>query len=77
MTRSQFGASHICLTQPKVGEQSAFPSPTTALFAATGDTPQSTVIWQKDPWTIRTVHTNGTITIQRVEITKKGYMLGE
>ena len=26
-----------CLTQPKVGEQSAFPSLTTALFAATGD----------------------------------------
>jgi hypothetical protein len=22
-------------------------------------------IWQKDPWTITTVHTNGTITIQR------------
>jgi hypothetical protein len=22
-------------------------------------------IWQKDPWTIMTVHTNGTITIQR------------
>jgi hypothetical protein len=22
-------------------------------------------IWQEDPWTIRTVHTNGTITIQR------------
>jgi hypothetical protein len=21
--------------------------------------------WQKDPWTIKTVHTNGTITIQR------------
>jgi len=27
------------LTQPKVGEQSAFPSLTTALFAATGDFP--------------------------------------
>jgi hypothetical protein len=22
-------------------------------------------LWQKDPWTITTVHTNGTITIQR------------
>ncbi len=22
-------------------------------------------IWQKDPWTITTVHTNGTITVQR------------
>ena len=28
-----------CLTQPKVGEQSAFPSLTTASFAATGDFP--------------------------------------
>ena len=28
-----------CLTQPKVGEQSAFPSLTTALFAATGNFP--------------------------------------
>ncbi len=28
-----------CLTQPKVGKQSAFPSLTTALFAATGDFP--------------------------------------
>jgi hypothetical protein len=25
-------------------------------------------IWQKDPWTIATVHTNGTITIQRGNI---------
>ena len=31
------GSLPHCLTRPKVGEQSAFPSLTTALFAATGD----------------------------------------
>ncbi len=32
-------------------------------------------IWQKDPWTITTVHTNGTITIQRRD--KLDWILGE
>jgi hypothetical protein len=30
-----------------------------------GILPKAQSIWQKDPWTITTVHTNGTITIQR------------
>jgi len=44
--RSMFGHDLLtiwspphCLTQPKVGEQSVFPSLTTAFFAATGDFP--------------------------------------
>ncbi len=30
-----------------------------------GILPKAQSIWQKDPWTITAVHTNGTITIQR------------
>jgi hypothetical protein len=37
MTCSQFGASHTCLTNQRLEEQSAFPSLTAALFMATGD----------------------------------------